>query len=111
MKVYLFVYGMFRDSAKPLLGELFSCGRASVDGEIYKVNDFYPGFKRNSKSKVWGEVFLIDEDLFPKLDEFEGEEFERKKIVTSTDLNCWIYEYKEDCSKFKKIKSGDWLLR
>lgn len=111
MKDYLFVYGLFRDSAKPLLGEYYSCGRASVHGDIYKVNEFYPGFKIGGKSIVWGEVILIDKEILPKLDEFEGEEYERQKVKTSTDLTCWVYVYKGDCSNFKKIKAGDWLLR
>lgn len=111
MKVYLFVYGLFRDSAKPLLGEYFSCGKASIDGEIYKVNEFYPGLKKSKKSIVWGEVILIDDSVIPKLDEFEGDEFERQLVKTSTDLTCWVYIYKGDCSGFKKIKAGDWMLR
>jgi gamma-glutamylcyclotransferase (GGCT)/AIG2-like uncharacterized protein YtfP len=111
MRQYLFVYGLFRDSARPLLGEMWSCGRANVKGSIYRVNEFYPGYKPDSESAVWGEVFLVDESVFPQLDEFEGEEFTRKRVITSTDLQCWIYEYHGDCSKFKKIKSGDWMLR
>lgn len=111
MKDYLFVYGMFRDAARPLLGDFISCGRASVQGDIWKVNDSYPGFKPNSKNQVWGEVFLVDSSIFDKLDDFEGEEFTRTKIVTSTDLKCWIYEYKFDTQDLKRIKSGDWLLR
>lgn len=111
MKDYLFVYGLFRDSAKPLLGDYFSCGRASVPGDIYKVNEFYPGYKVGNKSHVWGEVILIDQKVLPKLDEFEGEEFERQRIKTSTDLLCWVYVYRGDCTSFKKIKAGDWLLR
>jgi gamma-glutamylcyclotransferase (GGCT)/AIG2-like uncharacterized protein YtfP len=111
MKQYLFIYGLFRDSARLLLGDFVSCGRAYVEGDIYKVNEFYPGFKEHEGRKVWGEVLLVDEKVFEDLDKFEGEEFTRRPIRTSTDLKCWIYEYKEDCSKFKRIKSGDWMLR
>ncbi len=111
MKSYLFVYGMFRDAAKPLLGDYVNCGLAWVAGTIYRVNDFYPGYKMDSDNKVWGEVFLVDDKIFSKLDEFEGEEFERKQIKTSNDIDCWIYVYKGDCSNFKKIKVGDWMLR
>ena len=111
MKQYLFVYGLFRDSARPLLGDMWSCGRASVKGSIYRVNEFYPGFKPDSDEQVWGEVFIIDKSVLPELDEFEGEEFHRRKITTSTDLTCWIYEFIGDCKQFKKIKKGDWMLR
>ena len=51
------------------------------------------------------------DDQFDNLDEFEGDEYIRTKVITSSDLDCWIYEYKYDVSNFKEIKSGDWMLR
>lgn len=74
------------------------------------VDDFYPGFVEGT-GKVIGDVYLIDEELFPSLDEFEGDEYIRRKIRTTSDIECWIYEYKYDVSNHKLIKSGDWLLR
>lgn len=111
MKEYLFVYGMFRDAARPMLGEIISCGRTSVKGELYKVNEFYPGFIASEENDVWGEVFLVDASVFTNLDDFEGVEYKRKKIITKNDLECWIYIYKDDMSSYEEIKSGDWLLR
>jgi gamma-glutamylcyclotransferase (GGCT)/AIG2-like uncharacterized protein YtfP len=111
MKEYLFVYGLFRDSAKILLSEVTFCGKATVTGSIYKVSEFYPGFVRDSKNKVIGDIYLVDESVFEKLDEFEGDEYLRTKIRTSTDIECWIYEYKYDISKFNRIIGGDWMLR
>ena len=79
---YLFVYGLFRDSARNLLGNFVKCGKATVNGKIYKVNEFYPGLVENKKSKVFGDVYLIDPKVLPELDEFEGEEYIRKKMKT-----------------------------
>jgi gamma-glutamylcyclotransferase (GGCT)/AIG2-like uncharacterized protein YtfP len=110
MKEHIFIYGLFRDQARNLLGDFKSLGRASVDGKIYKVNEFYPGFKPG-KGKVWGEVILIDTSVLPDLDQYEGEEYKRAKIKTSTDLVCWIYEYKWEITEFKEISCGDWMLR
>ena len=107
---YLFVYGLFRDSARNLLGEIHKCGKATVNGKIFKVNEFYPGFKEGD-GKVFGDIYLIDPKVFPILDKFEGDEYLRKKIRTSNDLECWIYVYKYDIGKFKQIESGDWYLR
>jgi gamma-glutamylcyclotransferase (GGCT)/AIG2-like uncharacterized protein YtfP len=107
---YLFVYGLFRDSARSLLGDIIKCGKATIDGKLYKVNEFYPGFVEGN-GKVFGDVYLINPDVFPKLDEFEGDEYIRKKLRTSTDLDCWVYVYRYDVSKFKEIKGGDWMLR
>lgn len=107
---YIFVYGQFRDSAKLLLGSAIHCGKASVSGKIYKVNEFYPGWVPG-EGKVWGDVYLIDPNLFPKLDEFEGDEFIRVKVRTSTDIECWIYQYRHEVSGFEEINGGDWILR
>lgn len=112
MKEYLFVYGMFRDAARPLLGEYIHCGRTSVYGKIYRVNEFYPGYvETNDGSMVYGDIYLIDPSIFPKLDDFEGHEYIRRKIKTTNDIDCWIYEYKYNVNHFKEIKSGDWLIR
>lgn len=110
MKEYLFVYGQFRDAAKNLLEEPIFCGKATIDGKIYKVNDFYPGFV-DGNGKVIGDVYLIDTKIFPILDEFEGDEYIRVKIRTSTDLECWVYKYIHDISEFEEIEGGDWWLR
>lgn len=111
MDEYIFVYGVFRDSGRGLLEKSKFCGKATVDGIIYRVNEFYPGFIRSDKGKVLGDVYLIDPIIFSQLDDFEGDEYTRKKIRTSTDIECWIYEYKYDVSKFNEIEGGDWVLR
>jgi gamma-glutamylcyclotransferase (GGCT)/AIG2-like uncharacterized protein YtfP len=108
---YLFVYGLFRDQSKTLLGDCTFCGKASITGKLYRVSEFYPGFNRHGDGKVWGDVYMIDPIIFPKLDEFEGHEYIRTKIRTSTDIDCWIYEYKYDTFGFKEVKGGDWMLR
>ena len=54
---------------------------------------------------------MIDPSVFPLLDEFEGHEYIRRKVKTSTDIECWVYEYKYDISTFKEIIGGDWMLR
>ncbi len=110
MKEYLFVYGLFRDSARKLLGPITHCGKATINGDMYKVNEFYPGYV-TGKGKVVGDVYLVDSSVFEALDEFEGDEYIRTKTRTSTDVECWVYQYKYDVSKFKQIKCGDWMLR
>ena len=107
---YLFVYGLFRDSARTLLGETTFCGNSTIEGKLFKVNEFYPGYVKG-KGKVVGDVYLIDPIIFDKLDEFEGEEYIRIKTKTSTDVECWVYEYKYDTKGIKEVRSGDWMLR
>jgi gamma-glutamylcyclotransferase (GGCT)/AIG2-like uncharacterized protein YtfP len=107
---YLFVYGVFRDSGKTLLGETTFCGKSTINGKLFKVNEFYPGYVVGD-GKVVGDVYLIDPIIFGELDKFEGEEYIRTKARTSSDIECWVYLYKYDTTGIKEIKSGDWMLR
>jgi gamma-glutamylcyclotransferase (GGCT)/AIG2-like uncharacterized protein YtfP len=108
---YLFVYGLFRDSGKRVLGECVYCGRANINGKLYRVNEFYPGYVVNEKSKVYGDIYLVDPNNFSAMDEYEGDEYFRTKVRTSTDIECWVYQYKYDVVNFEEIKGGDWMLR
>ena len=108
---YLFVYGLFRDSGRKVLGECTYCGKSFINGKLYRVNEFYPGFVFDKDSKVWGDVYLIDPINFPQMDEYEGDEYIRVKVRTSSDVECSVYQYKYDVSKFEEIKGGDWMLR
>jgi gamma-glutamylcyclotransferase (GGCT)/AIG2-like uncharacterized protein YtfP len=110
MREKIFIYGLFRDQAKDLLKDFKSLGIHSVKGKLYKVNEFYPGFVKGEE-KIFGELVEVDNSVIPILDEYEGHEYNRIKIRTLTDVECWIYEYKYDISNFKQIKSGDWMLR
>jgi gamma-glutamylcyclotransferase (GGCT)/AIG2-like uncharacterized protein YtfP len=110
-KDYIFVYGLFRDQAKSLLGDAEYCGRHHISGKLYKVNEFYPGFIRSDSGKVWGDIYLFNSDLLIGMDDYEGEEYSRIKVMTSSDIECWVYEYKYNVSNLPEIKSGDWYLR
>lgn len=112
MREYIFVYGVFRDANHDLLEDAIHCDPAWVYGKIYQVNEFYPGYKRIScHNKVFGDVYLVEPELLHQLDEFEGDEYERKKIWTSIGEECWIYEYKYPVDGFKEVRNGDWYLR
>ena len=111
MKEYIFIYGVFRDWSKSLLGEVKFCGKTSIKAKMYKVNEFYPGCILGKKGEVFGDVYLIDTSVLESLDEFEGHEYTRKRVHTKSDIDCWIYEYKYDVSGFDEIKGGDWILR
>ena len=110
-KSHIFVYGLFRDQAKMLLGDVKFKGKSTITGHIYRVNEFYPGFIRSEKGLVYGDVYEFDEVNLPQLDEYEGDEYNRVKIMTSLGIECWVYEYKHDVSGFDLIKTGDWMLR
>ncbi len=110
-KDYIFVYGLFRDQSKPMLGDAIYCGKSFISGKLYKVDEFYPGWVSGDAGKVWGDVYLFDSVLLQEMDTYEGDEYKRVRVVTSSDVECWVYEYKYDASNFTEIKSGDWHLR
>jgi gamma-glutamylcyclotransferase (GGCT)/AIG2-like uncharacterized protein YtfP len=110
-KDYIFVYGLFRDQGKKVLGDATYCGRSSINGKLWKVNEFYPGFTKSNSGKVWGDIYLFNTDLLVGMDDYEGDEYNRVRVMTSSDIECWVYEYKHDISNLPEIKSGDWYLR
>lgn len=109
-KSNIFVYGLFRDQAKGLLGEVKFIGKDSIKGKMYRVNEFYPGFKEGD-GLVYGDVYSFDEDNLPVLDLYEGDEYVREKIVTSLGRTCWVYKFKYNVDDKLIIKGGDWMLR
>ena len=113
---YLFIYGAFRDTSNDLLGGAIFCDKAFVFGRIYQVNEFYPGYIRDCCNKVYGDIYLVDESIFDILDEYEGDEYELKKVYasrmdSSIIEEVSIYEYKYGIDGFKEIVGGDWILR
>jgi gamma-glutamylcyclotransferase (GGCT)/AIG2-like uncharacterized protein YtfP len=114
VKDFIFVYGLFRDQSKSILGEdATHCGRATVNGSLWKVNDFYPGFKKSifRSYKVYGDIYFFRSDLLDQMDEYEGDEYRRIRIKTSAGIKCWIYEWKSNVDGLKEITCGDWFLR
>ena len=59
MKEYLFVYGQFRDTAKKLLKEPVFCGKTTIKGKIYKVNEFYQKCNLHVQSSVASQVCIL----------------------------------------------------
>jgi gamma-glutamylcyclotransferase (GGCT)/AIG2-like uncharacterized protein YtfP len=107
----IFVYGLFRDSGNSLLKGSEHIGKSSVNGKLYYVNEFYPGFVRGDDGLTWGDIYLIPNEIIPSLDEYEGDEYNRNRIKTSSGLTCWIYEYKHSVDGLPEITNGDWMLR
>lgn len=112
---YIFVYGIFRDISHRFFDNAILCDKSFAIGKIYCVNEFYPGIKLGNSGIVVGDLYLINKDIFDEFDEFEGDEYIRKKTNICTFsgdiLESWIYEYKYDISNFKEIAIGDWILR
>ena len=115
----LFVYGTLRRGAKTGWSEVLEessrfIGMGTVSGELFLVRD-YPGMIASAMDRrVTGDVFRIDDaGLWSKLDEYEGDEFERRMVlVHMTDgskLEACAYFYVRDTAGKTRIESGDYL--
>src|ERR1017187_8127617 len=111
----LFVYGTLRSEfsnkyARLLRGQGESMGPASVPGSIYRIGS-YPGWKPEPPGEVRGELYKLanPEQTLSTLDDYEGEDFERVQIKTTTagPDAVWIYLYKKDPPAESRIASGD----
>lgn len=89
-------------------------GQAHVSGSLYDLGA-HPGLLLDeSDSRVIGEVYEIDDELFRKLDELEASSHYRRKQVEVTlgdaGMTCWVYQ--PDSAFYPHqtlITSGDWI--
>lgn len=121
MKV--FVYGTLRKHEKyHHLLEKGKCEaeQAWVYGELFDTGLGYPVMKESSTSKVYGELYEIDEEVLRELDRLEDFQpgktnnlYNRIETKVYTDTNTYsAFAYIENQSGLAKepIKDGDWKL-
>lgn len=118
----LFVYGTFLKGERLSL-HLKDCELIktySIPGDLYKTKFDYPAaiFNKNSKNKIFGELYKLPnkfENILKKLDEEEGtlsNLFVRKK-VTHKNESFYLYEpgakLKDKLKPENIINNGNWL--
>jgi len=98
----LFVYGTLRDprvqkkamgrAVKGMPGVLvgFRKTRVKIDGE------FYPIIKRSPGSSVKGIALLVTRKELLLLDDWESENYGRKKVRLKSGKSAWVYRRPED---------------
>jgi len=112
----VFVYGTLRQNGSNAwrMGKAKFVELATTLGHLYRV-DWYPGaiFDQTTGTTLVGELYAVPEDVLLQLDDFEGQEYERVKIVVSTrtsqQFECWAWQYRLATKSLTKIPSGDWL--
>jgi gamma-glutamylcyclotransferase (GGCT)/AIG2-like uncharacterized protein YtfP len=120
---YLFVYGTLRSGSdtewsRRLAANAELIGRGRVAGALFEIGS-YPGMTpaQSEDDTVVGEVFQLadPEALWPELDEYEGNAYERRDVPVHMDdgglVNAWVYYYRGDTSGKPRIVSGDWLQK
>lgn len=112
----VFVYGTLRrggSNAWRMEGATFM-DAATTRGHLYRV-DWYPGaiFDETAASTILGELYIIPPEPLRQLDAFEGQEYERIKIMVTTSsqqtYEAWAWQYLPPTEHLSKIPSGDWL--
>jgi gamma-glutamylcyclotransferase (GGCT)/AIG2-like uncharacterized protein YtfP len=116
----LFVYGtLLKILNRPMHQVLAShanfVGPAGFQGKLYDLGN-YPGAVPSKKAsdKIRGEVYRMQnpEGIFRLLDEYEGKEFRRERVLISLEngkkVFSWIYLYKRPTNGLKVMPSGDY---
>jgi gamma-glutamylcyclotransferase (GGCT)/AIG2-like uncharacterized protein YtfP len=111
---HIFVYGtlMFEKILKKITGKQFTSKPVTLSG--YKrfavKNKPYPAIVpiEDAESKVEGKLLLnVDEESLKKLSEYEGEEFEQKKVTVKYiegELDAVAFIWKSDSERLE----GKW---
>jgi gamma-glutamylcyclotransferase (GGCT)/AIG2-like uncharacterized protein YtfP len=119
---YVFVYGTLlkhfnNEVLQPIQTYLQEVSIGLVKAELYDLGQ-YPGLVEitGAAHTVKGEVYSVAEPdkVFAVLDEYEGEEYERKRklirLNNSKTIRCWVYVYRQKLSpEHIRIMNGDYL--
>jgi gamma-glutamylcyclotransferase (GGCT)/AIG2-like uncharacterized protein YtfP len=109
----LFVYGTLRSEfdnphARGLRDAARLVGRATVMGSIFQITH-YPGYRPDPPGEVHGELYRLTNPnaTLRALDDYEGPEYNRVTILTSTAETAWIYQFESQPPLSTRIASGD----
>jgi gamma-glutamylcyclotransferase (GGCT)/AIG2-like uncharacterized protein YtfP len=113
----VFVYGTLKkgqgNHERCCLDKASFVGNGKISGRIYSLGAF-PGLKPDNDSKVYGEVYKVDDTTLARLDRLEGHPrmYERKEIIVETNTNefceAWAYFYNGNVDNRHYIRSGIW---
>ena len=114
MQHLVFVYGTLRkgESNHDVLSQAQLLGQHETPPE-YALYDLgaYPAVITGHQV-IFGEVYLIDEDILKALDELEDVPVEyRRELIDTPFGQAWIYLYQDASLLDVIISSGDWCQR
>lgn len=89
---------------------------AYARGTIYDTGWGYPAFVRKGRTRVMGELLLVDDEGFKSMDRLEGYPslYRREEIMVMTGAGrrkAWVYIMNRLPERAKVIESGDWRNR
>lgn len=122
MKLKLFVYGTLLRGEKNhhvLDGATCLFERCTLKAKMYDTGDGYPAIELAADGIIFGEVYEIDEPIWPALDALEGYtgnpecDLYSKEVVTVQTmdglLEVVVYTVCDESMKAVEIPSGDWI--
>ncbi|MGB8000416.1 MAG: gamma-glutamylcyclotransferase family protein [Anaerobacillus sp.] len=94
-------------------------GKFWTIGKLYDTGDGYPALIHSEESKVYGEVYEVDDELLKKIDVLEGFQEGRdhnlydrvmKKVSGEKEsYDAITYVMRNPKERFIEIPSGDWV--
>ena len=110
----LFVYGTLKQgSTVPAAQRLHEAssfvGPATVAGGLYMVAETYPGLVLDGSGVVHGELWRAPFTVFAFLDDYEGEEYERRLIDVDGE-QAWTYVWLGAVASPDRISDGRFKL-
>ena len=107
----LFVYGTLRKgglSHHLLQGAQLLQQQVPLEGYALYDAGWYPvAVPAASEEVIVGDVLAVPLELWPQLDAYEGEAYER---IYLADQQLWIYQFFGAVDGLQKVPGGDWLL-
>jgi len=116
----LFTYGNLRSGqpARNMIAEHVASSRpATMRGRIYALPDGDPGLVLDDQDAVVGELLVLRDlaAVYPLLDAFEGENYERllrrARLDDGTELWAWVYALADPAlaEQGEPVTGGDWV--
>ncbi|MEI4615311.1 gamma-glutamylcyclotransferase family protein [Bacillus cereus] len=120
---HVFVYGTLRrgqTNAHYMLGATCIADRAWTYGKLFDTNEGYPAMTYSIEEQVYGEVYVVNNEILCKLDELEeyrgNAETDLYDRITQTvyvadgEIEAYVYIAQDKKMLKKVIDSGDWLM-
>ena len=114
---YLFVYGSLKSTSgtewsRKLAANASLVGNGRVNGTLFPAVE-YPGMVPAQRDDDWvvGELHQLADPVafWPLLDEYEGDDFERRETSVRMDdgreINAWAYYYVGDISGKSPVRN------
>jgi len=116
---YLFVYGTLlkhfnNEVMQSLSNSLEFVSHGELQGMLIDLGE-YPAFVEDTRGTIKGEVYRIanTDHVFEVLDDYEGEEYNRKQQwvrIDEKEIRCWVYVYQlAPKPEHEIIMNGDYI--